>query len=93
MLEGIETIIQLSLRLELAFKVEVTSKDMSLLFEAPGTTFNDARMIDEFGPDGGSTPGRRDRIAGTTGGRVGESRRTEILLKTKVVLEEDIIES
>ena len=51
-------------------------------------------MIDEIGPDGGSTPGRRDRIAGTTGGRVGESRRTEILLKTtKVVLEEDIIES
>ena len=50
-------------------------------------------MIDEIGPDGGSTPGRRDRIAETTGGRVGESRRTEILLKTKVVLEEDIIES
>ena len=50
-------------------------------------------MIDEIGPDGGSTPGRRDRIAGTTGGRVGESRRTKILLKTKVVLEEDIIES
>ena len=99
MLEGIETIIQLSLRLELAFKVEVTSKDMSLLFEAPGTTFNDARMIDEFGPDGGSTPGRRDIIAGTTEvgvgksmcGRAGESRRTEILLKTKVVLEKDII--
>ena len=79
--------------MKLAFKVEATSKDMSLLFEAPGTVFNDARMIYESGPDGGSTPGRRDRVAGTASGRAGGNRRTEIMLKTKAVLEEDIIES
>ena len=51
-------------RLELAFMVEVTSGDMSLLFEVPGTVFDNARMIDELGCSGGSTPGRHDRIAG-----------------------------
>ena len=100
-LEGIESIIQLSLRLELAFKVEVTSSDVTLLFETPGTVFDGARMIDEFGYDGAPVPRRQDKIAGTTEvgvgksvcGRAGKSRRTEILSKTKVVLEKDVIGS
>ena len=100
-LEGIEQMIRLALRLELAFMTEVSSSDISLLFEAPGTLFDDARMTNEFGPDGGSVPGRQDRIAGTTEVGVGKSvcegawkgRRTEILLKPKVVLEKDVVES
>jgi len=99
-LEGIESIVRLSLRSERAFKVEVTPSDMSLLFETPGTGFDDARMTKECGSDSACTPGRRDRIAGTTevgvgkivGGEPGESRREEILLKTKVVLEKDVVE-
>ena len=73
--------------------VEVTSSDMSVLFEAPDTEFDGARMIDEF------ESGRRDKVAGVTEmgvkksvcGRPGEGRRVEILLKTKVVLERDVL--
>jgi len=97
-LEGIEQIIRHAIRLESAFKVEVTSSDMSLLFEAPGTTFDDAKMTDDNGSGGVSVPGRQDRIAGTTEVGVeksickaGERHRTEILLKTKVVLERDVM--
>ena len=97
-LRGIETIDRLAVRLESAFMVEVTSSDMSLLFETPYTVFNKARMIDEFGSDGVSTPGRRDKVAGTAEvgvaksvcGRRGEGRRMEVLLKPKVVLEKDV---
>lgn len=80
--------------------VEVTSSDMFLLFETPGAVFDDARMTDEFGPGGASTPGEQDGIAATTEVGVGKNvsegsgkaRHTEILLKTKVVLEKDIVE-
>jgi hypothetical protein len=100
-LEGIETIIRLSQRLELAFMVEIISSDMYLLFEAPDTTFDDAKMTNEFGSDEASTPERRDRVAGTTEvgvmksvcGRLGEGRRVKILLRTKVVLEKDVFSS
>ena len=99
-LEEIESIIQLSRRSQLAFKVEVTSSDMYLLFESPDTEFDDARMTDEYGSDGAPTPEGQGRIAGTTevgvGKRVyggpGESPREGILLKTKVVLEKDVAE-
>ena len=98
-LEGIESTIRLAQRLEFAFMVEVTSSDMSLLFEAPETVFDGGRMSNEFGYDGGSTPGKWDRIVGTTEVGVeksicegaGKGRRTEILLKPKVVLEKDVI--
>ena len=98
-LQGIETIIKLSVRLESAFMVEVTSSDLSLLFEAPDAMFDDERMIDEFGP-GKCPPGRRDRIAGTTevgvrkrvSGRAGKGCVTKVLLKAKVVLERDVCE-
>ena len=97
-LKGIETIIRLVLCLESMFKVYITSSDMSLLFEAPGTVFDDAKMTDEYGSDGASAPGRRDRVAGTTEVGIrksvreaGTSRCTEILLKTKVVLERDVM--
>jgi hypothetical protein len=100
-LEGIDTIIQLCLRLELAFKVEVISSNVYLLVEAPDTLFDDARMINEFESDGASTPGGQERVAGMTEvgvgknvcGGPGESRRVEVLLKTKVVLEKDVVGS
>ena len=97
-LEEIVSVIRLSLRLEFTFRVEVASSDMSLLFETPGTLFDNARMISDFGSDGAPTLGRQDRVAGTTEVGVekricdvGESSRTEILLKTKVVLEKDVM--
>ena len=79
--------------------VDVTSSDMSLLYENPDTVFDDAKMTNEFGPDSASKPGRRDRIAGMTEvgvgksicGGPGETRRPEILLKPKVVLEKDVV--
>ena len=96
-LEKIETIIQHTLRLETAFKVEIISSDMTLLFEGPGTEFDDARMTDDFRPDDAPTPGRRGEIAGTTGVGIeksireaGESRRAGTLLKPRVVLERDV---
>ena len=81
--------------------VEITSSDMALLSEASGAKFDGARMTDEYGSDGGPTLGKRGRIAGTTEVGVGKSvsegagkgRREEILLKTKVVLEKDVIGS
>ena len=91
----IESIVQLSLDLESAFMIEVTSSDMSLMFEAPDTEFDGARMIDEVGS------GRRDKVAGvievgvkkSVCGRPGESRRVNFLLKTKVVLEKDVTDT
>ena len=78
--------------------VDVLSSDVTLLFEAPDTVFDEARMTNEFGSDSVSVPGGRDRIAGTTEvgvvksvhGGPGGNRRVEILLKTKVVLENDV---
>jgi hypothetical protein len=79
--------------------VEVISRDTYLLVEAPHTVFDDARMTDEYGSDGASTSGRQDMVAGTTEVGVGKSmcggpgkgRHVEILLKTKVVLEKDVV--
>lgn len=100
-LKGIETIIQLAIRLEHAFMVEVTSSDMSLLFEAPDTVFDDTRMANELGSDNAPVPGGlKDKIAGTmevgvekriSGGGPGKIGRAKILLKTKVVLEKDLV--
>ena len=77
--------------------VDITSSNMALLFEAPNTMFNEARMTNEFGSDSVFIPG--DRIAGTTGvgvekricGGPDETGSVEILLKPKVVLERDIV--
>jgi len=77
--------------------VDITSCNMALLFEAPNTMFNEARMTNGFGSDSGFKPG--DRIAGTTEvgvekricGGPGETGRVEILLKPKVVLERDVV--
>ena len=78
--------------------VKVTSNDMVLLFEAPDTVFDDARMADEFESDGATASERQDRIAGTTKVGVWKSISegagkgpTEILLKTRVVLERDVV--
>ena len=80
--------------------VDVISSDMFLLFEAPGTVFDGARMTDECKARDASKHGRRDyRIAGTievgvgnsVWGGPGETRRAKILLKPKVVLETDVV--
>lgn len=97
-LRGIETIERLALRLKFVFMVEVASSDMFLQSETPHTMFDEATMNNEFEADDASTPGRRDRVAGTTEvgvrksvcGGPGEGRRTVILLKAKVVLEKDV---
>ena len=99
-LEGIESIINHALRSELAFRVEVTSSDMTLLFEPPGTEFDKAKMSNDYGSNETQALRRRDRIAATTEVGVGksicggpdESRREEILLRVKVVLEKDVLE-
>ena len=98
-LKRIESMIRIAQRLEAAFMVDVTSSDMSLLFEAQDVVFDEARMTNEFGSDSVFRPGRGDRIAGTTEVGVGKSvrgpdgsRRAEILLKAKVVLEKDVVE-
>ena len=98
-LEGIESIIQLAIRLEFAFLVEVTSSEVFLLYGIPGTRFDDVTMTDEFGSGSTYTHGRQDEVAGTTEvgvgksicGKTGEDRRMGILLKTKVVLEKDVV--
>jgi len=97
-LEGIEKIVKHARLSESAFKVKIISSDMSLLFEAPGTLFDGARMINDFESDDAPGPERQDTIAGTAGVGVGKSicgaegdRRAEILLKTKVVLEKDLV--
>jgi hypothetical protein len=95
---GLGGITQLALRLESAFAVDITSSDMSLLHEAPCTRFDDTRMTREYEPAKGSTTKGLDKVVGTTEvgvekcvhGRRGERKRTEILLKPKVVLEEDL---
>ncbi|KAF9649038.1 hypothetical protein BDM02DRAFT_3268970 [Thelephora ganbajun] len=100
-LERIESMVQVIIRLKSTFMVEVTSSDMALLFEAPDTVFDDARMVNDFGSDSASASitERRDSVAGTMEvgvgkiicGGPGETRRREVLLKTKVVLEKDVV--
>ena len=49
--------------LRIAFTVDVTSRDMALLNEAPDTVSNEARITNELGSDSASGPGG-DRIVG-----------------------------
>jgi hypothetical protein len=82
-------------------RMEVKSSNMHLLFEAPVTGFDDARMANAFGPDRASIPeGKIElRASGTMGVDVGESvcegsgngRRVEVLLKTKVVFGKEVV--
>ena len=77
--------------------VGITSCDMFLLFGTPSTVFDERKMTEEF-QDGPPARRRQDKVAGTTevgvwrtvGGRQGQGRRTEILLKARVVLERDV---
>lgn len=94
-----ETIDQLTRRLEFAFMVDVTSSDMYLLFESPRTAFNDVRMAKEFQSKSSSL--QNDKVAATTevgvgksvGGNGVEDLHIEVLLKAKVVLETDLADS
>ena len=80
---------------------EVKSSNMTLLFESPGVVFDDAKMTNDSGSKRAPAPGpgKEDKIAGTTEVGVGksvysgpgESRPVVILLKTKVVLEKDLV--
>jgi len=97
----IETICQVASRLESVFIVDVTSTDMYLRCEEPGTAFDNTTMSKEFESDGPSSPQRRDEVAGTTAvgvvkrvwGWRGEGMRMEVLLKATVVLEADFTDS
>ena len=96
----IETIDRLAVRLESVFMVDITSCDMHLLFENPGTEFDDTRMTEEFEPDGDSTPKKgQDKVVVTTEvgvmksvGRRGEPHHTQVLSKAKVILEKDLVD-
>ena len=78
--------------------VDIANSDTWLLFEGPRTIFDGTRMAREFESDEPSARWRQDKVAGTTEvgveksvcGLQGEGRRTEILLKAKVVLEKDL---
>lgn len=81
--------------------VDISSSDMQLLSETPSTVFDQKRMSTEFESDKASAPGSQEKVVGTTGvgveksvsGGRGESlRRTEVLLKVKVLLERDLAE-
>ena len=95
---GTETINRLAARLESLFMADITSSDIRLLFETPRTDFDDRRMAREC--ESGEAPilERQNKVAGTTEvgveksvcGARGEGRRTEVLLKAKVVLEKDL---
>ena len=98
--KGIATIERLALRLESIFTRDILSCDVCLLYEGPCSVFDARRMTREVESDDVPTPGGQDKVAGTTEvgleksvslGR-GETRRTEILLKTKVVLEKDLVD-
>jgi hypothetical protein len=96
---GIEKIERLAMDLESVFMVDITSSDMYLLFEAPSTAFDEARMTRECEPDKTPTSRSQSKVVGTTevgvekrvGGKQGEDRHTKILLKPTVVLEKDIV--
>ena len=80
---------------------DILSCDMCLLYEAPSCSVFDARrMTREVESDDAPTPRGQDKVAGTTEvgleksvslGR-GKGRRTQILLKAKVVLEKDLVD-
>jgi len=97
-LEGIKSMIQTSQRLETAVMVDVASSDLSLLYGYPDTTFDEAKMINEFGSRSASKPGKEGKIVGTTEvgaeKRIcgqGKTGRAETLLRVKVVLEKDVV--
>jgi len=78
--------------------VDIVHSDIWLLFEGPRTVFDDTRMAKECESGEASTHWRQDKVAATTEvgveksvrGLQGEGRRTEIMLKAKVVLERDL---
>lgn len=98
MSDAVETVEQLTLRLMSMFIADVTSSDMCLLFETPSTVYDGARMTKEFELDQASATGERCRVAGTAGVGIeksvfdeqNKSRSTVVLLKARVVLEEDL---
>jgi hypothetical protein len=79
---------------------DIMSCDMNLLCEHPCAEFDDTIMTREVESDKTPTPKGRDKVAGTTEVGVeksvclgrGRDRHTQVLLKTKVVLEKDLIE-
>jgi hypothetical protein len=97
--DRIETIDRLAVRLESVFMVDITSSDMRLIYETTFTEFDDTRMVDEFESGGGSTPKGQDKVVVTTEvgveksvGRRGQPPHTQVLSKSKVVLEKDLVD-
>lgn len=98
--KGIKTIERLAMRLESVFMEDIMSCDMYLLCEPPYVEFDGTRMTREVESDRTPTPKGQGKVAGITevgveksicAGREG-GRRTQVLLKTKVVLEKDLLE-
>jgi len=85
--------IETAQRLETAFMVDVVSSDLSLLYGYPDAIFDEAKMTNEFGSDSACKPGEEGKIVGVEKSICGqeEIRRTETLLKVKVVLEKDVV--
>jgi hypothetical protein len=95
----IETIDRLVARLESVFIVDITSSDMRLIYETPSTDFDHTRMTDEFESDRDSIPKGQDKVVVTTEvgveksvGRLGQPPHTQVLSKSKVVLEKDLVD-
>ena len=98
--KGVAIIERLALRLESIFTQDILPCDVCLLYEAPCSVFDAGRMTREIESDDAPTPRGQDKVAGTTEvgleksvslGR-GKGRRTQILLKAKVVLEKDLVD-
>ena len=89
------------MRLESVFMEDIMSCDMCLLYEPPCAKFDGTTMTREDESDKTPIPKGKDNVAGTTEVGVeksvclgqGGGRHTQVLLKTTVVLEKDLVES
>lgn len=79
--------------------VDITSSDMCLLCETSCAMFDGTRMSEEYESGGDSAPSGQDKVVATTEVGVeksvrmrGEPQHTQVLLKTKVVLEKDLVD-
>ena len=81
--------------------VDIASSDMYLLFQSPRTVFDGTKMTKEFESNSAPSLQSEDTVAGTTEVGVGRSvsgveadgPSVQVLLKAKVVLENDLTDS
>jgi len=91
----IMAIIEATLQLDDTIKTKIASCDMSVYVVPPGATFDEERMANEFGEDGTEGRGERWIVAGTmeTGLLQRSGNVEKVLLRPKVILERDLVES